>query len=164
MKYDFVGKVALVTGSSSGIGAAIAIQLAQFGANVTIHGRDAGNLAKIAEKIEKVSSGKVKPLQIVGDLQEESLAAKLIDQTVAHFGRLDFLVNNAGGTAPGDKLASAGLLAEFDFIFRVNVRAVVQLTQLAVPHLEKTKGSIVNISSVVSVKPVSLKDCHERQN
>src|SRR5690625_1075563 len=92
-KYNFTGKVALVTGSSTGIGEAIALQLAQYGAKVVITGRSAEKLEKVAQKIKSLSNG-VAPLQIVGDLQDSSLPKQLIDQTVASFGRLDFLVNN----------------------------------------------------------------------
>ena len=154
-KYNFSGKVALVTGSSSGIGAAIAIQFAQYGAKVAITGRNAANLQKISDQIEKVSNG-VKPLQIIGDLLDDSLPRRLVDETVAKFGRLDILVNNAGGSTPKGTLASENLLDEFDAVFKLNVRSVVELTQRAVPHLEKTKGNIINISSAASIQPVSF--------
>jgi len=153
-KYDFSGKVALVTGSNSGIGAAIATQLAQFGADVTITGRNIENLAKVAGKIQQLS-GK-KPLQINGDfLTDSSLPQKLIQQTVDHFGRLDFLINNAGWSSRNGTLASPNLLEVWDTLMLINLRTVVELTQLAVPHLEKTQGNIVNISSVAAINPVS---------
>ena len=155
-KYDFSGKVALVTGSSSGIGAAIAIQFAAYGAKVAITGRNAANLQKIADKIEQVSNG-VKPLQIIGDLQDDSLPARLINETVAKYGRLDILVNNAGAGTPNGSLASENLLEEFDFVLKLNVRSVVELTQRAVPHLEKTKGNIINVSSIAGIQAVCIR-------
>jgi len=151
-KYDFSGKVALVTGSSSGIGAAIAVQFAQYGAKVAITGRNAENLNKIAQKIIEVSHG-VKPLEIIGDLTDPAFPKKLISETVSKFGRLDFLVNNAGAGSANGSLASPNLLEEFDKVFTLNLRSVVELTQLAVPHLEKTKGNVINISSAISIKP-----------
>jgi len=151
-KYAFSGKVALVTGSSSGIGAAIAIQFAQYGAQVTITGRDAANLDKVAQKIQQVSGG-VAPLQIVGDLTDDTFPAKLINETVAKFNRIDFLVNNAGAATPKGSLASPNLLEEFDFVIKLNVRSIVELTQRALPYLEKTKGNIVNISSIAGLRP-----------
>ena len=154
-KYNFLGKVALVTGSSSGIGKAIAHQLAQYGAKVVITGRNGENLRKVAKQIEEVSGG-VKPLQIVGDLLDDTLPKKLVDETIGTFGQLDILVNNAGGTTPIGTLASPNLLEEFDNVFKLNVRSVVELTQLSVPHLEKTRGNVVNISSVSGLHPVSL--------
>ena len=102
-KYDFTGKVALVTGSSTGIGEEIAVQFAQYGARVTITGRDEENLAKIAKRITEVSN--VEPLEIIGDLvYDDTLPTRLIQQTVDKFGRLDFLINNAGGSVPNGTL------------------------------------------------------------
>lgn len=153
-KYDFTGKVALVTGSSSGIGAAIAIQLAQYGAQVTITGRVVENLEKVAGEIETVSGQK--PLQVIGDLLDQTLAPKLVNQTISKYGRLDILVNNAGGGDPGDgPFDKSDLLDAYDKVMGLNVRSVLQLIQLSVPHLEKTKGNIINISSVASIIPVN---------
>ena len=153
-KYDFTGKVALVTGSSSGIGAAIALQFAQYGAQVTITGRNAETLTNVGQQINE-QTGK-QALQVIGDLQkDDSLPARLINETVAHFGRLDFLVNNAGSATPNDKLSNENLLQEYDQLFRLNLRSAIELIHLAVPHLEKTKGNIINISSIASLRPVS---------
>ena len=154
-KYDFTGKVALVTGSSSGIGAAIAIQLAQYGAQVAITGRNVEALGKVAEKVKEVSAGQ-EPLQIVGNLLEDAFPEELITETVAKFGKIDFLVNNAGWGTPNGSLQSPNMLEEFDTLFKLNLRVVVELTQRAAPLLEKTKGSIVNISSFAALKPVRL--------
>jgi len=155
-KYNFSGRVALVTGSSSGIGAAIAEQFAQYGARVTITGRDAKTLSEVAERIQQVSNG-VKPLQLVGDLRDdEHFPKKLIDETIAAYGRLDFLINNAGGTTEAATLAHPNMLDAFDKVLRLNLRVPVELTQLAVPHLEKTKGNIINISSVAGIIPMQL--------
>lgn len=153
-KYDFSGKVALVTGSSSGIGAAIALQFAQYGAQITITGLDPVALESVAKKIENETGQK--PLQIVGDLLDQSLPGKLIDETISKFGRLDFLVNNAGGSTPHNNLSDEKLLEGFDKVFAVNVRAIIQMTQLAAKHLEKTKGNVINISSALSIYPVIL--------
>lgn len=150
-KYNFSGKVALVTGSSSGLGRAIASQLAQFGAQVTITGRNGDALSELAAQFP---SDRI--LSIVGDLSDESFPGKLIQETVRKFGRLDFLVNNAGAIEPDGYLKYASMLATFDAVFRVNVRSVVELIQLAVPELEKSGGgSVVNISSIGSTYPVS---------
>ncbi|KAJ6217240.1 hypothetical protein RDWZM_008397 [Blomia tropicalis] len=152
LKYAFNGKVALVTGSSAGIGKAIAIQLAQYGAKVTITGRNDAALKSVAAQIEQVSGGD-SPLQIVGDLLDESLPKKLIDETIKKYGRLDFLINNAGGATPNGTYSSPNLLDEYDRVMKLNVRSVISLTQLSVPHLEKFKGNIVNISSIAAIKP-----------
>ena len=151
-KYDFSGKVALITGSSSGIGAAIALQFAQYGAQVTITGRDAETLANVGKEIEEKCGHR--PLQIIGDLIDQYLPEKLINETMTKFGRLDFLVNNAGIGTTAKSLENENFMTEFDKVFAINVRAPVQLIQLAVPHLEKTKGNIINISSIASLEAV----------
>jgi len=153
-KYDFDGLVALVTGSSSGIGEAIAIQLAQYGAKVTITGRDSAALDRVAKEISKVSAGaEYEPLKIVGNLLDDSLPEKLVTETISRFGRLDILVNNAGGATPNGTYTSPQLLEEYDNVMKLNVRSVVHLIQLAVPHLEKSQGNIINISSIAGLKP-----------
>nr|XP_027205103.1 uncharacterized protein LOC113798728 [Dermatophagoides pteronyssinus] len=157
-KYDFSGKVALVTGSSSGIGAAIALQFAQYGAQVTITvtitGRDAAALESVAKRIEAETSHQ--PLQIVGNLLDQSLPAKLIDGTISKYGRLDFLINNAGFSTPHKDIHDEKLMEAFDQVYGINVRAVVQLSQLAATHLEKSKGNIINISSCASLIPLHI--------
>ena len=150
-KYDFTGKVALITGSSSGIGAAIALQFAEYGARVTITGRDSETLKAVGKEIEDKSGHR--PLQIHGDFIDQSFANELIEKTITEYGQLDFLVNNAGiGTIGG--LESENFMAEFDKVFAINVRAPVHLIKLAASHLEKTKGNIINISSIASLVPV----------
>ncbi|OTF76125.1 dehydrogenase/reductase SDR family member 2-like protein [Euroglyphus maynei] len=153
-KYDFNGKVALITGSSSGIGAAIALQLAEYGARVTITGRDVETLRMVGKEIEEKSGNR--PLQIIGDLIDPTLPVKLIEETVKEFGRLDFLVNNAGIATAAQSISSENFMDEFDKVFAINVRAAVQLIRLSVPYLEKTKGNIVNISSIASLSTYSL--------
>ena len=94
-KFDLLNKVAIVTGSSSGIGAAIATQFAQYGAKVTIQGRDVKTLTKVSKQIEQVSGGD-SPLQIIGDLTDGSIVKKLVNETMDKHGKLDILINNAG--------------------------------------------------------------------
>ncbi|KAG5315715.1 PREDICTED: L-xylulose reductase-like [Acromyrmex echinatior] len=138
---SFVGKVVLITGASSGIGAATAIHLAQLGASLSISGRNKDNLEKVAKQCEQS-----KPFIVTGELTNENDVKNIIDSTIKHYGKLDVLINNAGILANGSIENTS--LEQYDKIFNVNVRSVYQLTMLAVPHLIKTKGSIVNISSV----------------
>lgn len=154
-KYDLTGKVALVTGSSSGIGASIATQLASYGAYVTITGRNVEAITKVAHSIE--SSGSPKPpLQIVGDLLDPNFAPKLVRQTVAHFGRLDILVNNAGWGHPSMSFSSGDLMEAYEKVMNLNLRSAIQMTHLCLPELEKTSGCVINISSVAAVRPYRL--------
>ncbi len=144
----------MISGSSSGIGAAIALQLAQYNAQLTITGRDEKALEEVAKQIESIS-GKA-PLQLVGDLLDSQFVPKLVAETINRFGRLDYLVNNAGAPSHDESFDSPKLMEVYDKVMALNVRAPLQLTQLACPFLEKSKGAIVNISSCASVLPVSM--------
>ena len=152
-KFDLLNKVAIVTGSSSGIGAAIATQFAQYGAKVTIQGRDVKTLTKVSKQIEQVSGGD-SPLQIIGDLTDGSIVKKLVNETMDKHGKLDILINNAGIGGVGTVLMD-DILEQYDRIMRLNVRVPIELINLCAPHLEETKGNIVNISSVAGIRPVS---------
>lgn len=154
-KYNFSDCVALVTGSSNGIGAAIAIALSSNGCKVVITGRSTTALEKVAQEVVEASGGITTPLQIVGDLLDEAFPARLITETIANFGRLDFLVNNAGSMMGRVPLSDAKLLPEFDKLVSLNARCVVNLIQLSVPHLKLTKGAILNIGSIASEQPWS---------
>lgn len=137
---SFSGKVVIVTGSSSGIGAAAAIYFSKLGAKVTITGRNEERLLETKTKcINEV-------LSITADVNLEIDRAKIIDETVKRYGKIDVLVNNGGIGENGDILTTT--LDQYDDVMNTNVRSVFHLTQLAVPHLVKTQGNIVNISSV----------------
>ncbi|KAK2845701.1 hypothetical protein Q7C36_010555 [Tachysurus vachellii] len=137
-------KVALITGASSGIGAGTAVLFAKLGAQLALSGRDMNNLSKVSKQCEEC--GGKKPLLVPGDLTDEDTVKKTVEETVAHFGRLDVLVNSAGILAMGTIETTD--LAQYDKVMNVNVRSVYHLTHLCVPHLIQTKGCIVNVSSV----------------
>ncbi|KAG6448423.1 hypothetical protein O3G_MSEX005503 [Manduca sexta] len=139
---SFANKVVLVTGSSSGIGAVIALTFAKEGAKVAIVGRNVEKLAKVAGSFDNNP-----PLILQADLTDDAQVANLVQKTIDHFGKLDVLVNNAG-VAPLGSILQGNLLEMFDQTISINLRAVLHLTTLAAPHLIKTKGSIVNISGV----------------
>ncbi|XP_072753477.1 3-oxoacyl-[acyl-carrier-protein] reductase FabG-like isoform X2 [Anoplolepis gracilipes] len=144
---SFTGKVVLITGASSGIGAATAVHLAQLGASLSISGRNKDNLNKVAEQCEQSNN---KPFIVTGELTNETDVKSIIDSTVKHYGKLDVLINNAGVLEPGTIESTS--LEQYDRVFNINVRSVYQLTTLAVPHLIKTKGNIVNVSSVTGLR------------
>lgn len=133
-------KVVIVTGASSGIGAGAAIHFSKLRAKVVITGRNVENLSDTASKCV----GEI--LSIAADVNVESDRVKIIDETIAKFGKLDVLVNNAGLGESGDVLTTT--MDQYDLIMNTNVRSVFHLTKLATPHLIKTQGNIVNISSV----------------
>ena len=141
----FRGKVVLVTGASSGIGAATAVHFSRLGASLSLTGRNADNLNKVAEQCE-TSSDQPKPFLIIGDVTNETDTKHILESTIKHFGKLDVLINNAGILEAGSIENTS--LEQYDKMFKTNVRSIYHLTMLAVPHLIKTKGNIVNISSV----------------
>jgi len=144
----FTGKVVLITGASSGIGAATAVHFAKTGAFLSLTGRNQENLQKVALECERVS--KIKPFTVTGDLSNEADTKNILESTVKHYDKLDVLVNNAGTLEFGSIENTS--LEQYDRVFNTNVKSIYHLTMLAVPHLIKTKGAIVNVSSVNGVR------------
>ncbi|XP_063822836.1 3-oxoacyl-[acyl-carrier-protein] reductase FabG-like [Ostrinia nubilalis] len=144
MVADFTNKVVLVTGASAGIGEAIALLFAKLGANLAIVGRDAGNLGSVAKRCQAEKG--LAPLAIVADLATDAGCDKTAKDTLAHFGRLDVLINNVGVGAR--TCIQRADMETFDRVFSTNVRGVYNLTRQLVPALVKSKGNIVNISSI----------------
>lgn len=146
---DFVNKVVLITGASSGIGAGTAEYLASQGAWLALVGRNEQNLKNVAAKCTP-THGAPEPLQIIADVTNEADVKRIIDTTIERFNKLNVLVNNAGILKRGTIQTST--LQDYDSIMNVNVRSVFHLTQLATPHLIATKGNIVNVSSVNGIR------------
>lgn len=144
----FKGKVVLITGASSGIGAAAALRFAHLDATLSLTGRNRQNLIKVANKCERIN--KIKPFAICADLINEEDIRMIIKSTVSTFNRLDILVNNAATVHIGS--IETTTLKQFDEVISINVKAVFHLTKLAIPHLIKTKGNIVNVSSINGIK------------
>ncbi|XP_061722418.1 3-oxoacyl-[acyl-carrier-protein] reductase FabG-like [Cydia pomonella] len=148
---SFSGKVVLVTGASSGIGAATAILFSKEGASVAIVGRNETKLSNIAQKCAQAG---VQPLVITADVSNEQEASTIIKKTVDHFGNLDVLVNNAGIIRKAS-VSDPNILKVFDEVMNTNLRSIVQPTRLAAPFLVATKGNIVNVSSVASTRVIA---------
>jgi len=146
---DFTGKVVLITGASSGIGAAAAILFSKLGATLVITGRNQENLKKTADQCQKTAA-QSEPLQIIANLAKENDVKRIIEDTIKKFNKLDVLVNNAG-IGIYDSIENAKL-KDFDEVMNINVRAVYLLTMCATPHLIKSKGNIVNVSSLVGIR------------
>lgn len=147
-KMSLSEKVVIVTGASSGIGAAIAQVLAREGAQLALVGRNVANLEATQATLQQQQKG-VKTLNVVADVTKDADA--IVQQTVKHFGRIDVLVNNAGILGKGP-LADLDI-EEFDAVLNTNLRGVVLLTKAVVPHLLKTKGAVVNVSSCAGIRP-----------
>lgn len=147
---SFTGKVVLTTGASSGIGADAARHLAKLGALVSIVGRNEQRLKAVADDI--IKAGSPKPLPIVADITKDG--ERIISETVEHFGKLDVLVNNAGiflcDTLPKFNVT------DYDRLMDTNLRSLIVLSHLAVQHLEKTKGNIINVSSDAGINAYDI--------
>ncbi|KAL0818035.1 hypothetical protein ABMA28_008576 [Loxostege sticticalis] len=142
---SFKNKVVIVTGASAGIGAATAVLFSKEGANVVIVGRNEARLKNVAGQCAAVGS---EPLLVKADVANDEDARRIINDTIQKFGKLDVLVNNAGVLEYGTILDGT-ILESFDKTIGINLRAPVHTTMLATPHLVKTKGNIVNVSSVL---------------
>jgi 3-oxoacyl-[acyl-carrier protein] reductase len=141
------GKVAVVTGASKGLGAAIAEELAAHGAAVVVNYASSSQQAE--ELVATIRSAGGKATAVQADVSKPAEARKLIDASVSEFGRLDILVNNAGVY---DFLPLAQITeAHFDRIFDLNVKGLLFATQAAAAVMGDRGGSIVNISSIASV-------------
>jgi ketoreductase RED2 len=143
------GKVALVTGSSSGIGAAVAAAFAALGATVVV------NSSSSVEAGEKVAASLPAASYVQADVSDAEQAEALIDAVVSRHGRLDVVVNNAGTTKviPHHDL-DAATNDVWERIFKVNVLGTWNVTRPAIPHLKATgDGVVVNITSLAGVRP-----------
>ena len=145
MKANLKGKVALITGSSRGIGRAIAEEFAKNGINLALAGRDESELQKTAAQVERYG---VQTVIIKTDLLSREAPAQIVSEAVKKFGKIDFLVNNAGiaVSASFDKTS----MDDWDRLIAINSRAPFFITKEALPVLRKSERAVViNISSAV---------------
>ena len=148
---DFTGKVAVVTGGGTGIGYATALQLARLGASVVIAARTVPELEAAAARIAEASGSRC--IAVPTDVKDEAACVALIERTIAEFGRIDVLINNAGGTRMGplESIPTKG----WDSIFDLNVKSAYILTREAGRHMiAQHSGAIVSISSGAGVNGV----------
>ncbi|MFM7124125.1 MAG: SDR family NAD(P)-dependent oxidoreductase [Actinomycetes bacterium] len=148
---EFTGKVVIVTGSSSGIGEAIALRLGELGASVVVNSTNSVEAGKsVAERIGSNA------MYVQADISDKEAGQHLLDETIKHFGKLDILINNAGWTS---LVAHHDLEALTDEIFQktfaVNVWGTWALTKAAMPLLKKSEdGNVITITSIAGVRPV----------
>ena len=144
-KPSLAGQVAVITGSTQGIGRGIALKLGAHGARIVVHGR-ANQRADGEKVVAAIEAGGSPALLVTGDLQDESHCRSLIRTALARFGRVDILVNNAAVVHRATVEDASSEL--WDEVFAVNVRAPFLLCQEAVRHMkDRQSGCIVNIGS-----------------
>ena len=150
MLIDLSGKVAVVTGSTQGIGLAIAVRLAAAGADVVLNGRGDGERPAAAEEIV-ARTAKGRTLMVAADVASPDGAKKLTQAAVAAFGKIDILVNNAGVLREG----LIGMIPEADIrsMIDVNLIGMINMTQTASRVMRRSKGgAIVNLASIMGLR------------
>ncbi|KAG8190122.1 hypothetical protein JTE90_026690 [Oedothorax gibbosus] len=147
---NLLGKVALITGASSGIGSGTALRFAALGCKLSVTGRNSQNLDKVIQECVNAGAKSSDIHKVVGDVSKEEDLHKILQSTIDYFGKLDILVNNAGILQPGSvEMAS---LESYDAMMNVNVRSLFVLTKLAIPYLKQTRGNIINVSSIAGTR------------
>lgn len=142
MQLDFLEKVVLISGGTSGIGLAAARQFSTAGAQVALLGRD---LQRGRDALASLIGPGPEPVFIAGDVAKTVDCDRVVAQTIAQFGRLDVLVNSAGEYLEKSLLDTSE--PEFDRIMSINLKGPYFLTQAATPQLKQNHGSVVNVSS-----------------
>ena len=148
----FNNKVAIITGGSSGIGKALAFELGRQGAKIVISGRNQKNLFETQSELQENG---IDTLAVIGDVAIEFDTKDLIDKAIEKFGQIDILINNAG-------MSMRSMFADADVdvikkLMEVNFYGAVHATKYALPHLTKTKGSIVAISSIAGYRGLPVR-------
>ncbi len=148
-KYNLEGKTAIITGASKGIGKSIAHYFGEQGANIVICSRNQESIEKAEQEfLDKGISVK----GMVAHMGEIDQIQNLVSSTLDTFGALDIVVNNAAINPVYGSINEA-TEKTFDKIFQVNVKGPLMLSNLAYPHLEKSEGNIINVSSIEGITP-----------
>ena len=141
--YNLDNKVIIITGGSKGIGRVTALKLAKQNAKLVLASRKMADLEKVKEELQ-VTDDRI--LLIEADVSDENDCSKIVNQTVAKFGRVDVLINNAA-QFNRSKVIDLDLI-DFDRVWKTNVRGVIAMTQRVLPFMiEQDEGTILNISS-----------------
>jgi short-subunit dehydrogenase len=144
MKKSLAGKVVIITGASSGVGEAAAREFAKRGAKVVLAARTAAKISKLAKSL--------KGLAVPTDITRRSDLEALLAKTLAAYGHIDVLVNNAAANARGDLVTLDP--AAIETVLDTNLKAPMLLTRFALPHLKKTRGVVVNVASIAGHVPL----------
>ena len=144
-RFSLKGKTALVTGSSRGLGAGIAMALAEAGASVAIH----GSSATPTDTQQRLAGVGAEAFAVVGDVSEASVCVAMIEEVVAHFGRIDILINNAGTIRRAPAVEHSD--EDWQAVIDTNLTSVFRLTKHAGKHmLAQGSGKVINIASLLT--------------
>jgi 7-alpha-hydroxysteroid dehydrogenase len=145
-RFRLDGKVAIVTGSGRGIGRGVAVAFAEAGADVTLVARTASEVEAVADSIRALGR---RAIAIAADVTDQAELGRIAGRTLEELGRVDVLVNNAGGWPPTSVMKQTQ--TGFEDAFRFNVLSGFALSQKVIPHMQaRGSGAIVNISSALS--------------
>ena len=149
--FDFSGRVAVITGGGSGLGAGIARRFAEAGVSVVVHYHTSASGARALVRAIEASGGRA--VAVGGDLRQATAAERLLDKTLEVFGRVDVLINNAGIYPDSDLLEMSE--ADWDAVLEANLRSVFLCTQSAARRMtaQGDGGAIVNIASIEAANP-----------
>lgn len=151
MNLELNGRVAIVTGGTQGIGKACALKLAAEGASVVIAARDQERLASVAGEIRS-AGGQV--TTVSADVSKDTECARIISETIAAYGKVDILINNAGTSATGEfeSVTDEGWQADFD----LKLFAAIRLSRLAIPFMKQQSwGRIINVTNIGAKQPAA---------
>ncbi len=152
MDLELKGKVALVAGASQGMGRATALGFAREGAKVSICARGEAALNATAAWIRKETGGEV--LAMVADMAKAEDIQRFVNKTAEHFGRVDIVVNNAGGPPPGDFMKFTD--EDWTSAFNLSFMSTMRMSREAVPHMRKVGGGkVINITSYAVKEPIA---------
>jgi 3-oxoacyl-[acyl-carrier protein] reductase len=152
MDLGLKGKVALVAGASQGMGRATALGFSREGAMVGICARGEAALNEAAEMIRRESGGEV--MTMVADMSKAVDIKRFVNDSAQHFGRLDIIVNNAGGPPPGEFMKFTD--EDWDNAFRLSFMSTMRMTRESVPHMRKVGGGrVINITSYSVKEPIA---------
>jgi 3-oxoacyl-[acyl-carrier protein] reductase len=152
MELGLNGKVALVAGASQGMGRATALGFAREGAKVSICARGEAALNEAAAMIRKETGGEV--LSMVADMAKVEDIQRFVNQSAEHFGRVDIIVNNAGGPPPGDFMKFTD--EDWNNAYNLSFLSTMRMTREAVPHMCKLGGGrVINITSYAVKEPIA---------
>ncbi len=156
MELGLNGKVVLITGSSKGIGFAIAQAFAREGCKVVLNGRHTADLDSAAAQIRNAGASPAAVHTVASDVAAPGGAERAVSETVSHFGTIHILVNNAGGIG---RFAAFAELTDDEWlqVFQLNVMSAVRASRAAIPHMQRQKwGRIISISSESGTQPDAL--------